>query len=104
MLFYFHKFATIKSFEAPSKSPSLHAMRFHPCKHQYEATFLGQEDESALLNIKQGTLSDHLRIPLKLVPPEIQVGETFILNFQSQETAKEGETETLKHLLKELIQ
>lgn len=50
-----------------------------------------------------GATEEVVSLPLCLMPNEVALGEQFILKLQPTETAKEGEYETMRKILEELI-
>ncbi len=76
---------------------------FNPLKYQYLATFLNRNENSAELRLQMGATEEIVNLPLCLLPNEVALGEQFILKLQPTETAKEGEYETMRKILEELI-
>ncbi len=76
---------------------------FNPLKYQYVATYLAEEGAQVLLKIRRGSLEEELHFPKTLLPPEVQLGDSFSLNLQPEESNKQGDAEVLRQLLSELI-
>lgn len=76
---------------------------FNPFKYRYDAIFLQEEGEDAVLQLNQGAEEKLARIPKRLIPKEIQTGQNFTLTFQPKDSAKKDESEALKKLLQDLI-
>lgn len=76
---------------------------FSPFKYQYNARYLQDQAESALVELQQGSVRTQVSLPKSLLPKELTPGQEFKLNFQSKESAQENEVETMKRLLEELI-
>ena len=76
---------------------------FNPLKYQFSATYLRDQNEQALLQIRRGNQEESFLFPKGLLPPEIAVGTNFVLNLQPEEVAKQNESEVLKQLLSELV-
>ncbi|OGJ44117.1 hypothetical protein A3J23_02820 [Candidatus Peregrinibacteria bacterium RIFCSPLOWO2_02_FULL_48_14] len=81
---------------------TIHAMLFNPFKYQYETSYLNDEDNSAVLLLRKGSLEEKIRLPKTLLPLDAKPGDHFILNLQSPENAQQTEAESLKKLLEEL--
>ena len=79
------------------------SLNFHPFKHQYHTLYLRDEANNAILSLKRGTLEETLTFPKQFLPPELQPGDSFLLNLQPETILKTSETEALKNLLAELI-
>lgn len=78
-------------------------MIFNPFKYQYDAEYLSDDELSALLRLRKGTVEEQVRLPRSLLPLEVKPGDHFVLNLQSKEAAQSGEADALKKLLDELI-
>lgn len=76
---------------------------FNPLKYQYLATFLNKDESHGELRLQMGATEEIVNLPLCLLPDEVAVGEQFILKLQPTETAKDGEYETMRKILEELI-
>jgi|GEM_PF-1409596 len=78
-------------------------MDFNPFKYQYEAEYLSDEELVALVRLRKGTVEENIRLPRSLLPLEVKPGDRFVLNLQSENSARHGEADSLKKLLDELI-
>lgn len=76
---------------------------FNPLKYQYLANFLQKEDGEASVSLKLGAKEHTLKIPLDLLPTELEPGEDFILKMLPAESAKSGDYETMRKILEDLI-
>lgn len=72
---------------------------FNPIKYQYLAR-LTPEGE---VNLKLGAKEFSIKLPLEILPPEVEVGQNFVLKILPQDSAKESDQETMRKLLQELI-
>lgn len=84
-------------------------MLFNPFKYQFEAQYLRDENSAsgetqAILKIRKGSEEAEVHFPKKLLPPELQFGDTTSLSLQPQESLKKDEAAVLKQLLEDLIQ
>ena len=79
-------------------------MLWNPFQFQFNATYLSDEGELAVLEIRKGAALEHIRFPKSLLPPNLTVGASFNLKLEDSETARTGEAQTLRQLLSELIQ
>ena len=76
---------------------------FNPLKYQFSATHLGEQGENAVLKVRRGTTEESILFPRNMLPPELTIGTSFILNLQPEEASKQNEVEILKQLLSELV-
>ena len=78
-------------------------MTWNPFKFQYSATYLSEENDMAVLELKKGSQSERLYFPKSLLPLDLGIGSNFILKIEDLETAQHSETKTMQKLLEELI-
>lgn len=78
-------------------------MDINPMKFQYPATFDHLEGEDAILKIQEGPKHSYARVPRSILPKSYAPGQEFFLKIEAIEAAKQGEFETMKRLLEELI-
>lgn len=78
-------------------------MLFNPFKYQFEATYLRDEGDSVILKIRRGTDESEIAFPKKLLPPQLQPGESTALMIEPQEALKQSEASIMKQLLEELV-
>lgn len=76
---------------------------FNPNKYQFLAKFLRAEEDLAVLEIKQGAKQAIINLPLEFLPPGIEENQEFVFKIMATETAREGEYESMRRLLEELI-
>ncbi len=77
----------------------------NPFKNEYDAKLLNIEGDEAVVEIIGGALQEKLRIPVSLLPKELDREKPlFSLRFQSKETAQKGTYESMRMLLEDLIQ
>lgn len=79
-------------------------MLWNPFQFQLTATYLSDEGETAVLEIRKGASTEQLRFPKVLLPPSLTPGSSFCVKLEDSETAKAGEIQTLRRLLSDLIQ
>lgn len=79
-------------------------MLWNPFQFQFNATYLQDEGELAVLEIRKGAALENIRFPKNLLPPGLTPGAIFNLKLEDSETARTGEAQTLRQLLSELIQ
>ncbi len=79
-------------------------MLWNPFQFQFTATYLADEGDQALLEIRKGAALEQVRFPKSLLPPALSIGGTFTLKLEDTETARTSEMQTLRRLLSELIQ
>ncbi len=78
-------------------------MLWNPFQFQFNATYLADEGDLAVLELRKGATVEQVRFPKTLLPPGQQVGSSFCLKMEDSETAKTGEIHALRQLLSELI-
>ena len=78
-------------------------MLWNPFQFQFNATYLSDEGELAVLEIRKGAALEQVRFPKSLLPPGLGIGSVFNLKLEDSETALTSEKETLRYLLNELI-
>ena len=78
-------------------------MTWNPFKFQYSATYLSEDGNDAVLELRKGTTSEVIRFPKSLLPLEAVPGSQFTLKLEDPETAQGSETKTMQKLLEELI-
>lgn len=79
-------------------------MLWNPFQFQFNATYLADEGDMAVLEIRKGASLENIRFPKKLLPPSLTPGASFNLKLEDSETARTGEAQALRQLLSELIQ
>ena len=79
-------------------------MTWNPFQYQYTATYLKDEGDEAVLELRKGSTSQVLHFPKNLLPTDLETGASFTLKVEDIETAKNSESEALKELLSNLIQ
>lgn len=79
-------------------------MTWNPFKFQYSATYLSEDGNDAVLELRKGTTSEVIRFPKSLLPLDLMPGSNFILKIEDSLSAQESETKTMQKLLEELIQ
>lgn len=79
-------------------------MLWNPFQFQFNATYLQDEGELAVLEIRKGAALENIRFPKNLLPPGLTPGTSFNLKLEDSETARTGEIQALRSLLSELIQ
>ncbi|MFA4815325.1 MAG: hypothetical protein WC924_03255 [Candidatus Gracilibacteria bacterium] len=78
-------------------------MPWNPFQFQLSTTYLSDEGDQAVLEIRKGAILENIHFPKNLLPVGLQIGGSFSLKLEDSETARIGETQTLKQLLSELI-
>ena len=78
-------------------------MLWNPFQFQFNATYLSDEGELAVLEIRKGAALEQVRFPKSLLPPGLGIGSVLNLKLEDSETALTSEKETLRYLLNELI-
>ncbi|MEK9159192.1 MAG: hypothetical protein AAB383_00530 [Patescibacteria group bacterium] len=79
-------------------------MLWNPFQHQFTATYLFDEGELAVLEIRKGAALEQVRFPKILLPPALAIGSSFNLKLEDSETARTGEIQTMQRLLSDLLQ
>ena len=79
-------------------------MLWNPFQYQFNATYLSDERDQAVLEIRKGAGIEQLRFPKSLLPAGLQIGTSFCLKLEDSETARTTEAETMRQLLSDLIQ
>ncbi len=79
-------------------------MTWNPFQYQFAATYLSDEGEEAVVELRKGSGAKILRFPKNFLPLDLQIGASFLLKLEDNETAKTSELEALKLLLSDLIQ
>ncbi len=79
-------------------------MLWNPFQFQFDATYIADEGELAVLELRKGASVEHIRFPKTLLPPGQQVGSSFSLKLEDSESARAGEIQNLRRLPSELIQ
>lgn len=79
-------------------------MLWNPFQYQLNASYLSDEGEMAVLEIRKGAGVEQIRFPKSMLPPGIALGGSFTLKVEDNETARTGETQTMRQLLSDLIQ
>lgn len=79
-------------------------MLWNPFQFQFNATYLADEGDVAVLEIRKGAALEQVRFPKNLLPPGLTIGSSFNLKLEDSETARTGEIQALRQLLSELIQ
>lgn len=76
---------------------------FNPLKYTYNATLIDQWGEEAVVELRLGSKVSQIKIPVEFLPPEIEIGKTFLLRLKPIESGRETDYETMRRLLKSLI-
>ncbi len=79
-------------------------MHWNPFQYQYNATYLSDEGEMALLEVRKGTDVERVPFPKIMLPPSLTLGASFNIKLEDTETARTSEAQTLRRLLNDLIQ
>ncbi len=79
-------------------------MLWNPFQYQYNATYLSDEGEMALVEIRKGAGMEQIRLPKSILPPALLIGSSFTLKIEDSETARTSEISTMRRLLSDLIQ
>ena len=79
-------------------------MPWNPFQYQFNATYLSEEDELAVLEIRKGAALEQVRFPKNLLPASLTIGSSFNLKLEDSETARSSEAATMRQLLSDLIQ
>lgn len=79
-------------------------MLWNPFQYQYNSTYIADEGEMALVEIRKGAGLEQIRLPKSMLPSALPIGGSFTLKIEDSETARTGEIQTLRKLLGELIQ
>lgn len=79
-------------------------MLWNPFQYQFAATYLHDEGEMAVLEIRKGAALEQVRFPKTLLPASLAIGGSFNLKLEDAETARTTEAQTMRQLLSELIQ
>lgn len=79
-------------------------MLWNPFQFQFNTTYLQDEGELAVLEIRKGAALENIRFPKTLLPPGLTPGASFNLKLEDSETARTGEAQALRRLLSDLIQ
>lgn len=76
---------------------------FNPLKYRYRASFVGEEGDDVFLQVTHASLSQMLRFPKNLLPPDLDMSKGIQLSVNSDPHNEDSDIETLKSLLQELI-
>lgn len=79
-------------------------MLWNPFQFQFNTTYLADEGELAVLEIRKGAALENIRFPKNLLPSGLTPGASFNLKLEDSETARTGESQTMRQLLSELLQ
>lgn len=79
-------------------------MHWNPFQYQFTATYLSDEGEMALLEIRKGSGTERVSFPKSMLPLNLTIGGSFNIKLEDSETARVGELQTLQRLLSDLIQ
>ncbi len=77
---------------------------FNAFKYQFEATFLREENGMGVVRLQSGAVDETLTLPKALIPKEVEPGQSFHLSMQPREVAEQGQYESMRRLLENLIQ
>lgn len=78
-------------------------MLWNPFQFQFNASYLRDEGEMAVLEIRKGAGMETIRFPKTLLPPSLPIGGSFTLKVEDNETAQTSEAQTMRQLLSDLI-
>jgi hypothetical protein len=76
---------------------------FNPLKYTYNATLVEQNADEATVELRLGAKVSQIKIPPEFLPPEVEIGESFLLRLKPIESDRESDYETMRKLLKSLI-
>lgn len=79
-------------------------MLWNPFQFQFNASYLADEGDQAVLEIRKGAALEQVRFPKNLLPASLAIGGSFNLKLEDPETARTGEAQTMRQLLSDLIQ